>query len=196
MRKPGSFSGAGSGPSSTRFKKGQSGNPKGRPKATSKSGLKLYTSAYDVILDRKLIITKDGKQREATVEEALQHATMQHALKGSRAAQKKVLKMIAERDSYLAQNQRAKQKPLPTLHMHDTDNAFEALLLLGIALPDERWSDPPGKDGQQRLLLEPWAVQLALKRRGLKNPNSEQRQDIFRCTRDAQDLIWPDRFAS
>ena len=82
-----------SGPASTRFRKGQSGNPKGRPRKE-----KAQTSAFDIIIDRTLTITQNGRAREVSVDEALQHKTYLDALAGNRAARRQVLRMIAKRE--------------------------------------------------------------------------------------------------
>ena len=58
-------------PAGSRFRKGQSGNPKGRPKSRSVSA----TSAFDILIDRSLTVTQNGQLREVTIEEALQHRT-------------------------------------------------------------------------------------------------------------------------
>jgi Family of unknown function (DUF5681) len=89
------MSGVGPGrpPKANRFRKGTSGNPKGRPKSRRAS-----ISDFDIIMDRTLTVTQDGKPREVTIEEALQHRTYQEAIKGNRASQREVLKMIAKRE--------------------------------------------------------------------------------------------------
>ena len=68
-------------PEHTRFRKGQSGNPKGRPRKQVPA-----TSAFDVIFEKTLSVTQNGVERELTVEEALQLRTYQDALAGNRSA--------------------------------------------------------------------------------------------------------------
>jgi len=77
--------GPGRPPVASRFRKGQSGNPKGRPKARPSPP----PSAFDIVIDRTLTVTHNGKPREVTVEEALQHRTYQDALAGNRAARRR-----------------------------------------------------------------------------------------------------------
>jgi hypothetical protein len=133
-------------------------------------------------------VTQNGKPREVTVEEALQHRTYQDAIAGSRAARREVLRMIAKREKWLA-TKASKRQPLEMLvEPTDPDNANEALILLGIAEPDGRWIRSADKNG--RLLLQPWAVQLALSR-GRRRLSAKQIGEIKRCTRDAETLRWP-----
>lgn len=81
--------------------------------------------------------TQNGVERDLTVDEALQLQTYQAALKGSRMAIRTILRMIAKRESWLAQR---RGKPKPTgpatqiIGERDTDNAHAAMRLLGIAL--------------------------------------------------------------
>lgn len=174
-------------PSSTRFQKGESGNPRGRPKGKKKpSG-----SVFDVILDRTLTVSQGGHPHEITVEEALQHQTLQEALNGSRSAQRELLKMIATREKTLSK--KAASAPLvppQTETSPDPTNADQALLLLGIAARNPDRQDP-GFDDEQ-LLLEPWAVQLALsRRRGGKKLETREIEEIRRSTRNPDSLKWP-----
>ena len=82
-------------PISSRFQKGQSGNPKGRPR---KAKLEKTGSAFDLVIDKTLTVTQGGVPREVTVDEALQHRTYQDAIAGNRSARREVLKMIAKRE--------------------------------------------------------------------------------------------------
>jgi Family of unknown function (DUF5681) len=176
----------------TRFKKGQSGNPKGRPK----SGPKFLDSAYDIITDKTITITRDGVPREATIEEALQIKTCQLALDGNKTAIREFLKMIAIREQALADTHKTASAIAEIKMTGDPDNAFDALLLLDIAVPDTRYADDPPDDEYRRLALEPWAVQMALNRRGLGNLSQEEKDAVGRSTVDAESLVWPRRFKS
>lgn len=186
MSKP---TGAGNPPLATRFIKGRSGNPKGRPKAEKKPE---PASAFDIVIDRTLTVTHGGVPREVTTEEALQHRTYRDAIAGSRPAVRKVLKMIAEREQYLAAQRGRKRalRPIEEHTEHDPENADAALLILGVSGRDPRWADPAGDD--TRLLLEPWAVQAALRRRrGGQRLSEKEMREIERCTREAGSLRWP-----
>lgn len=172
-----------------RFQKGASGNPRGRPSGR-KSRSSTSVSAFDIVIDKSLTVTQDGVQREMTVEEALQHKTYQEAIAGSRTAQRKVLKMIAKREKYLAA-QEGKRFPKVTMtHEQDPENADNALLILGIASRDPARQDL-GLEREQ-LQLEPWAVQAALRRRrGGQRLTDDEMASIRRCTRDPDTIKWP-----
>lgn len=169
--------------SDTRFQKGQSGNPKGRPKKRRPN-----VSAFDIIFDQSLSVTQNGKTRELTIDEALQLQTYQAALKGSRMAIRKVLKMIEKREVALAK--KAPPQPVATrlATEYDADNANEAMRILGIA----DYLDEPGRTPEQRLFkLYNWATQAALSRPGRRKFEKKDVEDINRSTIDAEDLRWP-----
>ncbi|MEM6635988.1 MAG: DUF5681 domain-containing protein [Pseudomonadota bacterium] len=174
-------------PKSQRFKKGQSGNPKGRPKKEQPSA---RPTPFDVIVDKTLTITRKGVAEEVSVEEALQHRTYQEAVAGNKTARRDVLKMIAKREQVLAKRSPAPAAAVATRTEIDPDNANAALLILGIARRDPRDFGPD--DDYERLQLEPWAVQAALRRRrGGQKLRDKDIAEIRRCTRDAGDLQWP-----
>jgi len=172
-----------------RFRKGQSGNPGGRPRKKTVA----TTSAFDIIVGKTLTVTRNGVPREVTMEEALQHRTYQDAIAGKRMAQRQVLKWIEKREAWLEKQRPKVTTPVfRTAHLHDADNADEAMLLLGIVAenPDRQGAR---FDGRQ-LLLEPWAVQMALDRlRGRQPIEQEDIETITRCTRHPDSLRWPRR---
>lgn len=180
--------GRGNPPKDTRFRKGQSGNPKGRPK---KKAVPTEESAFDIIMDKRLTVTRNGVPREMTVEEALLHKTYQEAIAGKARAQREIIRLILNRESAQV-SKTASKGPVVSVVTEPTDpqNSNEALLILGIAGPDPRWETH--EDSAGRLLLEPWAVQKALsRRRGGNALTASEIEEIKRCTRDPESLQWP-----
>jgi hypothetical protein len=170
-----------------RFPKGRSGNPKGRP--TSSRAPK--SSAFEVLVEKTLTITDHLGTREMTVKEGLEQRTYQDALAGKRMAQREVMKWIIKRVAWFAKHAPEASRPEITRHISpDPDNADAALLLLGIAAPNPARAEF-GKNRAQ-LLLEPWAVQAALRRRrGGQRLTDRERNEIRRCTHDPDCLRWP-----
>jgi Family of unknown function (DUF5681) len=168
------------------FPKGRSGNLKGRPK-TSRDQM---VSAFEVLVEKTLTVPDRGGTREITLEEALEQRTYQDALAGKRMAMREVKKWIIKREAWLAKHEPKALPPTPILMSPDPDNANAALVLLGIAAPN-----PARKDfdaNRVQLLLEPWAVQAALRRRrGGQRVTENELDSVRRCTRDSGTLRWP-----
>jgi len=125
------------------------------------------------------------------MEEALQQRTYRDAVAGKRVAVREVSKWIVKREAWLAKRApKASPRAITLRTSPDPDNADAALLLLGIAALDPEREDI-GIDRAQ-LLLEPWAVQAAFRRRRGGNPLiGKERDEIRRCTRDPDSLRWP-----
>lgn len=82
-------------PQATRFKKGQSGNPRGRPKAEK---IKVnVTDIIEAVINRPVTITLDGKSITVSAIEAVIFRMLDTALKGDLRAGREFLKMIHER---------------------------------------------------------------------------------------------------
>jgi hypothetical protein len=179
-------------PRTGQFQKGHSGNPKGRPRKQSALA-DAIRSAFEILFEKRVTVTQAGIDQELPVEEALQHRTYQDALAGNRAARREVLKMIAKREKAMADSGLRSQRTMPSAMRKispDPRNADAAMCLLGIAAPDKSREeyDPDA------ILLEPWAVQAALRRRrGSKTLTMEDVGEIKRCTRAPETLRWPRR---
>jgi hypothetical protein len=176
-----------SAPNSGRFPKGRSGNPGGRPRVS----LAAQRSAFDIVLKKKLTVAHGAGTREITAEEAHQQVILRDALAGNRSAMRDVVKWIVKREAWLAKHApKASGREISIISSPDPDNADAALALLGIAGPD-----PAGADhrwNRSQLLIEPWAVQAALRRRRGGNRLTDQDRDSIRLvTRDPDSLRWP-----
>jgi Family of unknown function (DUF5681) len=174
------------------FQKGHSGNPKGRPPKQS-APPDATRSAFEIVLEKRVTVTQAGVDQQLSVEEALQLRTYQDALTGNRAARREVLKMIAKREKAMEDRGLRAQRTIPSVTQKvspDPRNADAAMCLLGIAAPNESREeyDP------EAILLEPWAVQAALRRRrGGKALTMQDVSEIKRCTRASETLRWPRR---
>ena len=119
MSKKKAHSGATSNPAW--YRKGRSGNPGGRPNNSRAP----QPSAFDVLTEKTIIVTRHGSAREITVEEALQQRTYEDALAGKSMAQREVLKWILKREAWLAKmgqkypnrQSRVISRPIPTTRM-------------------------------------------------------------------------------
>jgi hypothetical protein len=168
----------------SRFAKGQSGNPAGRPRLR-----RPHVSAFDIIFDKTLAVIQGGAERELTVDEALQLQTYQAALKGSRMAVRAVLKMIEKREVAIARLAPVTTKGARFEVESDSDNAHDAMLLLGIVD-----YDAPPEDvgpGGARLKLATWAAQAAISRPGRRSLTDRNREDINLFVFDPGKLRWP-----
>ena len=83
--------GYGKPPKHTRFKKGQSGNPKGRPR-----GARGFKTDLEDVLNAKVKVVKDGRPKTVTSQQAVLMRSIEKALKGEPRAMDRVLSMAAE----------------------------------------------------------------------------------------------------
>lgn len=163
----------------TRFQPGQSGNPGGRPKAR-----RPHVSAFDIVFDQTLTVTQGGQERELSIDEALELQTYQAALGGSRMAIRKVLKMVEKRETALAARVKPVHRPIKVETHYTSDNAHEAMLLLGIAQPDP---DLP----TTRWKLHTWVTQAAISKPGRKQLAEKDLKNVKFFTFDSAKLRWP-----
>lgn len=79
-------------PQDTRFKKGQSGNPKGRPK-----GRKDFATDVRDVLAASVTITENGRPKKVSSQRAALMRLREKALKGDGRALEKLLSLAQER---------------------------------------------------------------------------------------------------
>ena len=81
-------------PKHTRFKKGQSGNPKGRPK-----GSRNFATDLDDVLSTKVTVQENGRPREVTAQQATLLQLVAKALKGDVRAIDRLLTLADQRSA-------------------------------------------------------------------------------------------------
>ena len=180
-----SFPGAGS--ASTRFKRGQSGNPKGRPRKP-----KPLPSSPFAILDELLTVYEPDSVSELPLADAMLIKTYQLAITGSRRAWKKIVKMILEREKLRAKSRALRAPRIASQIEKDPKNALEALEILGIASRTANGNVGDSRNGYLR--LERWAVEAALRRRNFDELSSSDKQSVRGWTNDGDAVKWPRSF--
>ncbi|QDM15439.1 hypothetical protein FNL55_05305 [Tardiphaga sp. vice352] len=182
-----SGSGSDKTPNSGQFRKGQSANPGGRRKGSGAA----KSSAFAVIVEKVITETRNGVTRQLSAEEALQQRLYNDALAGDMKAFEKILTWIIEREAWFAKNSKKTIKPAIRRRSPDPENADAALQILGVAKVDQSKAEYPARD-RAYLLLEPSMVDAAFRhRRGGQRLTVNERNEIKRCTRDADSLRWP-----
>ena len=83
--------GYGKPPKRTRFRKGRSGNPKGRPK-----GAKSIWAVLDKVLREKVMVREGGKRKRITKIEASFKSLLDQAMKGNVRALTKFIELIRQ----------------------------------------------------------------------------------------------------
>lgn len=168
----------------SRFEKGRSGNPRGRPRKKPVE----EPSAFDIVFDRNVTVNQDGSSRELSVEEALQLKTYQAAIAGSKPARREVLKMIAKREQWLAKRRKPTRTPVMKME-YESRSADAAMLILDIIAEDQSWSH---EYRHHRYKLRNWAVEAAIARMRPKRMSQNDLDDAKRCTENPDAIRWPE----
>jgi len=105
---PAEKAGPGKPPRHTRFKPGQSGNPKGRPK-----GSKNFATILQQQLTKKITITVDGKPRRMTVQEVIARRLATDSMKGTTKAMELLIKLTSTKPDESAAKEAADETVLP-----------------------------------------------------------------------------------
>lgn len=110
-------------PKATQFSKGETGNPRGRPRKPKPEERTItfsdapYDAAFREEIYRKLKLRENGEEIELTAQQAIMRTRIMSALKGNRFAQKAALEEIERKEQEYFQRATAgktkRQKPRP-----------------------------------------------------------------------------------
>ena len=167
-------------PVASRFPKGTSGNPRGRPRGSkNRTGI-----PYDEVLGQMVTIREDGAERQVTAAEAILLQMTKEGLEGNGAAGRQVLRLI----------DRARALGTPaTLHSIDaieiipmSFNVNASLRSLRMGRILDRFRD------SARVVLEPWIVEAALARFGARRLSKKEQRTVLAVTRTPHKVSWPE----
>ena len=166
-------------PVSTHFQKGQSGNPRGRPKG-SKSRI-----PYDSVLGQKVTIRENGNERNLTAAEAFLLSLAKKGLEGDTLAARQTLAIIEQaRSNGLTVNDADELQIV--FRIVSPGSVSSELEHLRMAKTLDRYRP------SARVVLETWIVEAALKRLGDRRLGPEEQRIVVNATRTPKKVRWPE----
>ncbi len=169
--------GYGVAPKASRFEKGRSGNPRGRPKGKRQL-------PYESVLGQWVTIREVGNERRVTAEQAFLLKLAQNGLTGDSSA---ALTSLRALEAAHARRGDAEEETLTSIVVHfvAVENVNEQLRPLRMAVK----LDPFRQTA--RMGVEPWLVEAALARLGRRLSPTEQ-AIVRKATRTPRKVNWPD----
>ncbi len=113
--------GYGKPPEHTRFKRGRSGNPKGRPK-----GSKNFKTLIDRELDAKVVIREAGKRQQLSKREVVAKQLVKKALEGQDRAIAAIIKLSEELEAVVKAYEAAGEAAATEESLDEDDRAILA----------------------------------------------------------------------
>ncbi|MBX7459729.1 DUF5681 domain-containing protein [Qipengyuania huizhouensis] len=170
--------GYGNPPASKRFKKGCSGNPRGRPRNRHRQ------IPHDTVLGQMVTIKEDGRKRRVTAAEAFLLPLTQKGLAGDSAAARSSLEAIEKARSSRGEDHEMLEVIILKMVGLGMDSILEPL---GIAKKKY-----PTDEDRVRWELNPWIVEKALDRMGDRKLTVDEQQEVWMATRTPHKVRWPD----
>lgn len=171
--------GRGKPPAATRFRKGQSGNPRGRPRGSKRQ------APYEAVLGQLVTVREDGQARRMTAAEAFLLHITRRGLDGDGAAARAAMAAIEEA--------RARRSPgdservtVIVLRSIAPGAVNTAMLPLRMAVTLDPCRDTA------RTVIEPWLVEAALARLGDRRLTLAEQAVVWKAARTPWKVRWPE----
>ncbi len=164
-------------PTTNQFKKGQSGNPRGRPRNRGPA------VPYDTLLGQMVTIREDGRERRVTAAEAFLLHLTKRGLEGDSVAAGASLAAIE-----VARLSSQRREPLIggiITHYVSPGSVGTALDSLGLAIKLNRYSQ------RSYYKLKPWIVQAAIAQFGDRRLTVAEQRTVVEATSSPQKVVWP-----
>ena len=170
--------GYGRAPSASRFRKGQSGNPRGRPRGSRSE------APYEAVLGRMVTIRENGVERRVSAAEAFLVHMTKRGLEGDGAAARASIAAIEdERGKRIAGA--PDQVDHVVIQLVAPGLVNTALEPLRMAVKQDRYRPTA------RMKIEPWLVEAALARLGDRRLTLDEQAKVYAAARSPWKVRWP-----
>lgn len=165
-------------PEASKFRKGQSGNPRGRPRNSHRE------IPYDAVLGQMVTIREDGRERRVTAAEAFLLQLTQKGLAGDSVAARASLEAVeAARAARGDNNVTGITKIVIRSVGNGADSILELLGMTKLKFPTD--------EARARFEINPWIVEAALARLGSEQLSQAELREVWNATRTPHKVNWP-----
>ena len=164
-------------PRSTRFRKGHSGNPRGRPRDRRRD------VPYDTTLGQMVTVREDGRERRVTAAEAFLMQLTQKGLAGDSASARASLAAIEEARARRGTS-RDQEITYVILFGYGIGSALKAM---NLGVKKNRFDK-----FKVRWELQPWIVEAAISRMGERRLSEKEQLEVWENTHTPEKVAWPD----
>lgn len=170
-------------PAASRFAKGRSGNPRGRPK-----GSRNKQAPYETVLGQKVTVRTDDTTRRVSAAEAFLLHMIKRGLEGDVSAARAMLDALEAQSGSAGGGRRPDMATIIRSIRGTAPRDWVTHLAcdLKIATLFDRFRETA------RSALEPWVVEAAIARLGVRRLELAEQQTVWSGTRTPWKVAWPD----